>query len=409
MSPVRFTILAVMLAATPAMAQLGGLGGGLGNRLPALGGLPDTLNHAAGRLDKDLQGLAQTARDLVGRPLTATRQLDRDDRGFAIIRSQVLAVSPSDGSLAIARALHFTVLRQDRLEALGLTATTLQAPDGMDTVTALATLRRADASGDYDFAHIYNPSGDTSASATSNSPNAMQSDARIGMIDGGVEKRHAALSSASVITQGFAGKPDAPGSAHGTAIASLLVGRDGDFSGYLPGATLYAGDVFGGAPDGGSAAQIARALNWMAQNNIAVTNISLAGPPNALLAAAVKAFVGSGHLLVAAVGNDGPAAPPNYPAAYPGVIAVTSVDAGGRIQLDASRGGRFAARGVDVRAASLPRGYANVTGTSYAAPAITARFARILEKPDPASARTAADRLAQISQKLDGDVWLAPH
>jgi hypothetical protein len=140
-------------------------GGGLGNRLPAVGGLPNTLNRGTGRLNQDIQGLAQTARDLVGRPLTATRQPDRDDRGFAIIRSQVLAVSPSDGSLAIARALHFTVLRQDRLEALGLTTTTLQAPDGMDTVTALATLRRADASGDYDFAHIYNPSGDTSVSA----------------------------------------------------------------------------------------------------------------------------------------------------------------------------------------------------------------------------------------------------
>jgi hypothetical protein len=63
---------------------------------------------------------------------------------------------------------------------------------------------------------------------------------------------------------------------------------------------------------------------------------------------------------------------------------------------------------VDVRAASLPRGYASVTGTSYAAPAIAARLARMLEKPDPASARTAADRLAQISVKLDGDVWLAP-
>ncbi len=408
MSPVRFTILALMLAATPALAQLGGLGGGLGNRLPAVGGLPDTLNRATGRLGQDIQGLAQTSRDLVGRPLSARRQLARDDHGFAIIRGQVLAVSPSDSSLAIVSGLHFTVLRQDRLEALGLTTTTLQAPEGMDTVTALATLRRADTAGDYDFAHVYNPSGEASVPTTGISANAMPSNARIGMIDGGVEKRHAAFSGASVVTKSFAGKADAPGSAHGTAVASLLVGKDGSFSGYLPGATLYAGDVFGGAPDGGSAAQIARALNWMAENNIAVTNISLAGPPNALLAAAVKAFISSGHLLVAAVGNDGPAAPPNYPAAYPGVIAVTSVDADGRVQLDASRGGRFAARGVDVRAASLPRGYTSVTGTSYASPAIAARLARMLEKPDPAGARTAADRLAQSSLKLDGDVWLAP-
>lgn len=216
------------------------------------------------------------------------------------------------------------------------------------------------------------------------------------MIDGGVEKRHPALSDAAITRKVFAGRANAPASQHGTAIASLLVGQADGFTGYVPGATLYAADVFGGASDGGSAAEIASALNWMADNHVAVTNISLTGPPNLLLAAAVKAFMGGGHLLVAAVGNDGPAALPNYPAAYPGVIAVTSVDSNGRLQLDASRGGRFAARGVDVRAATLPRGYANVTGTSYAAPAITAGLARLMDHSD------AVDRLAAISVKLEG-------
>ena len=144
------------------------------------------------------------------------------------------------------------------------------------------------------------------------------------------------------------------------------------------------------AADGGSAADIARALNWMAANKIAVTNISLAGPANALLAAAVKAFLQSGHVLVAPVGNDGPAAPPNYPAAYPGVIAVTSVDAGGRLQSDAKRG-----------LANLPDGYASVTGTSYAAPAVAAHLAILVETPDAATAREAADRLGPFSVPIE--------
>jgi hypothetical protein len=341
------------------------------------------------------------ATDLVGRPV-GSRALVRDERGAAIVRGQVLAVSPADASLATARQLGFTVLRQDRLDALGLSSATLLAPDGMDTVAALAALRRADPGGNYDYAHVYNPSGQASSAATADATLPVApSSLRIGMIDGAIAIDHPALRHAAIVIQSFAGKNDAPGSAHGTAIASLLVGQDGNFAGHLPGAKLYAADVFGSAPDGGSAADIARALNWMASNDIAVTNISLTGPPNALLAAAVKAFLASGHLLVAAVGNDGPAAPPNYPAAYPGVVAVTSVDKDGHPELDAGGGvARFAALGVGVRAASLPRGYAVVTGTSYAAPVIAARLALLLTRPDPARSAATVDQLIAASARL---------
>src|SRR5258706_3185484 len=329
---ILIAVLAVLAIAGPASAQIGlGGAGGLGAPVGGLGQLPGALgaplgnvNRATGRLDQDMRDVAQTARDLVGRPLGSARLLTRDERGAAIIRGEVLAVEPSDASLAIARQMRFTVVRQDRVEALSLASTTLQAPEGMDTPEALAALRRADPSGNYDYAHVYSPSGaimGVSASGVATAP--VVSFARIGMIDGGIEKRHPALSNAAITSQAFAGKGGAAGSAHGTAIASLLVGQDGKFFGYLPGAELYAADVFGGAPDGGSAAEIARALNWLAANNIAVTNISLAGPPNALLAAAAKSFLASGHLLVAATGNDGPAAPPNYPAAYPRAIGVT--------------------------------------------------------------------------------------
>ena len=55
-------------------------------------------------------------------------------------------------------------------------------------------------------------------------------------------------------------------------------------------------------------------------------NLSLVGPPNQALERVVGAMVKGGHLLVAAVGNDGPAAPPLYPASYPGVVGVSGVD-----------------------------------------------------------------------------------
>jgi len=356
---------------------------------PAVTGAAST---EANSLTQNLRAIAATAgRDLVGRPLDQA-VLGRDARGFPIVAGEVLAVSPTPESLAVARRLNFRILRQDQLDALGLSSTVLATPDGMDAAQALLALRQADPAGTYDYANIYNPTGDPAVGVLpangSNTPDLLTPPTatqalRIGMIDGGVESRHSALATIRVVSRNFAGGGSPPVSAHGTAIASLLAGTDKGFSGYAPGATVYAADVFGGEPGGGSAAEIASALNWLAENNVAVVNISLAGPPNALLGAAVKAFVGSGHVLVAAAGNDGPAAPPNYPAAYPGVIGVTAADAAHHLALDANRGAaRFAALGVNVRAAALPSGYGMASGTSYASPLVAARFALLVAVPD---------------------------
>jgi len=385
---------------------------GLPRSFPA--GLPSTLGQPPGLLGpaSDAPGLivrdaVQTARDVVGRPDSIpvlAANLARDDHGAVIVRAEILAVSPSDSSMRIAQRLKFMVTRRDNLGALGLSTATLRIPEGMSAMDALALLRRMDPQGTYDYAHIYNPSGSVGSGAPAQAFGSFGSakGIKVGMIDGGVEKQHPAFRGANIVSQGFAQTFDTPGTLHGTAVASLLIGRDDGFSGYIPGATLYAADVFGGMPDGGSADNIARALNWMASNNIAVTNISLAGPHNLLLAAAVKAFVATGHTLVAAAGNGGPAAPSSYPAAYPGVIAVTSVDSDRHPQFDASRGAaQFAALGVGVRAAALPQGYASVTGTSYATPVVTARFALLLHSPDPAQAKEALSQLSRAAIPLD--------
>lgn len=400
----------VVMGPPPAVVALPpglGLPRGLPGGVPAaVGGAPGLLGPAANAPGQIVRETVQTAADAVGRPNGAPNlaaSLARDEHGAMIVSAEVLAVGPDETSMRITQRLGFSVVRRDSLGALGLATATLRVPAGMFAVDALAALRRADPKGIYDYAHVYNPSGGNGMEAAA--PAAATSYAagaglRVGMIDGGIEKRHPALRDASLIAQNFVQNANAQGTFHGTAVASLLVGHERGFSGYLPGATLYAADVFAGAPDGGSADVIARALNWLAANNIAVTNISLAGPPNLLLEAAVKAFIARGHMLVAAAGNGGPAAPSSYPAAYPGVIAVTSVDSNKRPELDASRGAQFAALGVDVRAATLPHGYASVTGTSYAAPAVTARLALLLRAPDAAKAKMALSELSEAGIPL---------
>src|SRR5205085_853348 len=136
-------------------------------------------------------------------------------------------------------------------------------------------------------------------------------------------------------------------------------------------------DVYGGNRAAGSATSIVRALGWLSGHRPQVINISLVGPPNRLVQRAIQIVQSRGIEVVAAVGNDGPAAPPQYPASYPGVIAVTAVDGAGRALPEAGKPAHldFAAPGADMAAALPGNGYARVRGTSFAAPLAAARLA----------------------------------
>ena len=140
---------------------------------------------------------------------------------------------------------------------------------------------------------------------------------------------------------------------------------------------MFVADVYGGSRAAGSASSIVRALSWLASKRPQVINISLVGPQNRLVERAVQALRARRIGIVAAIGNDGPAAPPQYPASYPGVVAVTGVDARGRALPEAGKASHldFAAPGADMAAALPGQGYAKVRGTSFAAPFATARLA----------------------------------
>jgi subtilisin family serine protease len=183
------------------------------------------------------------------------------------------------------------------------------------------------------------------------------------------------MAGASIDQHGFSGSPQATG--HGTAIASLIVGNQGPFRGVARGASLFVADVYGANRAAGSATAVVRALNWLAGKRARVINISLVGPPNRVLARAINAVRARGIQVVAAVGNDGPAAPPQYPASYPGVIAVTGVDARGRALAEAGKAAHldFAAPGADMAAALPGSGYSKVRGTSFAVPLVASRLA----------------------------------
>jgi subtilisin family serine protease len=361
-----------------------------------------TVNGALGAADRQVRELRRLrVRDL----LRANRAgLEADPRGEPVIRSQITAFSPSPQALDRARAAGFSIARTRTLEGLDATIVVLTAPAGMSTRRALQRLRDADPEGVYDFNHVYVESGEVASSPVPSgvAPSAAiaTGSGKVGLVDGGVHKDHPVFRQTAVHSYGC-GDRVVP-SPHGTAVASLIAGHTAEFYGAAPGAELYAADVYCGEATGGAIDAIADAFAWMSRERVPVINISLVGPANAMLEQVIRIVTARGHIVVAAVGNDGPSAPPLYPAAYPSVIAVTGVDDRQRVLVEAGRGKHvdFAAPGANMSAANIEHPYALVRGTSFAAPLVAGLLARRLQQVDKQAADAAIAALISSATDL---------
>jgi len=178
---------------------------------------------------------------------------------------------------------------------------------------------------------------------------------------------------------------------HATAIAALLTGA-GEQA-LLPGAGLLAITVFAPNDQG----QLLTRTEWLlagleqllaAQPRPAVANLSFGGPDSLLLTRAFNR-VAADILLVAAAGNQGAGRQPTYPARLPTVVAVTAVDPATRLYARANQGDalELAAPGVDIRSINALGQPTYVTGTSFAAPWVTAAAGRLAaDLPDQSGA-----------------------
>ncbi|HJR70115.1 MAG TPA: S8 family serine peptidase [Gammaproteobacteria bacterium] len=288
----------------------------------------------------------------------------------------------------------FNIRARQTLGGLNRVLLRVDAPEDRDIAQAALDLA-LDAPGTVvDFNHLYEPSdeaaapGAAAATVTGRVQGAPPSSAppavTIGIIDSSVAVEHAAFRDADIVQRDFVPFAAPRPLDHGTAVASLLVGENGTLRPRQGRARLNAAAVFF-ADDAGNAiattASLAAALSWQAAERVAVVNMSLAGPPNRVLETAIEAATADGMLVVAAVGNNGPAGEPLYPAAYPTVIGVTAVDSAHRIYRYANRGRHvmFAAPGVRVKVAKSHGGYETRSGTSMAAPHAAAIIAQSVE------------------------------
>lgn len=128
---------------------------------------------------------------------------------------------------------------------------------------------------------------------------------------------------------------------------------------------------------------IAKAMVWALQHDVDVANLSFGAPVSSgLMTVAAGYLLGEGVSLVAAAGNEGNA-DNIYPAAVPGVIAVTSMDETEHRASWANYGPYLTliAPGVNLYSALASEfEWGTWSGTSFSAPLVTGTVALMLER-----------------------------
>ncbi len=384
--------LVVLLSGTMALSQTGGVTGGIGGLTTGGAGGGGGRGGGGGGDEDD-------------------RTVSRSDAVHSNGRAEYILVTPPAAAQAAVDALVAAgaqPLRQRALTALGRQAVIFILPRGLGRAAAQQVLDAAAPGAVIDVHHLYRFAQGAPrlyAPQLVGDPGPGVCDApssvTVGVIDGPVDAAHPALSGAQVVVEGVLNDGQRYAAAgHGTAVAALIVGRDGSgaLAGFATGARLHAVAAF--RRNGGSSASdvelIGAALDRLLARGVRLVNMSFAGPQNRALADLLSAAAGRGAVMIAAAGNDR-SARAAFPAGHPGVIAVTAVDAASRLYRSANTGDHieFAAPGVDLFVAGGSGGRYE-SGTSYAAPIVAAMVARM----GNVSTTTARQRLARAARDL---------
>jgi subtilisin len=195
---------------------------------------------------------------------------------------------------------------------------------------------------------------------------------------------------------------------HGTHIAGTIGGYSPyrkkykhAFHGVYPQLSVIAAKAF--TKDGSSSlSTILESIEWCIKNKVKVINMSFGlAEHNALLHDAIKLANQKGLIMVAASGNDGKPGL-SFPARYPEVISVGSINREGEIS-DFSQYGNsldIVAPGEEIFSTWKGKSYKTISGTSMACAHVTGILALILSLKGNISPSAARDILLQHTEKL---------
>ena len=327
----------------------------------------------------------------------------RDNAGPALYAKQVLVLidqtQPAALEDILAQQYNLQRLNNQTLTIIAARAQLYAIPDGR-TVGALVSVLGADprvrlAQGNF----AYRRQGETGKAQQAETPQyalskmsvapahemALGRGVRIAVINSAIDAAHPDLAGAVLNAFDATNRSADTSDGHGTAVAGII-GARGTVRGVAPMAEILAVRAFAPLakqqPIASSSVILLRAIEWSMLNGAQVLNMSFVGPRDPAVQAMIEAAQKRNAVIVAAAGNGGSSAPPAYPAAYPGVIAVTAIDATDKRYAYANRGKYIAisAPGVDILAPADGGRHAFLSGTSFAAAHVSGIVALLLER-----------------------------
>lgn len=222
---------------------------------------------------------------------------------------------------------------------------------------------------------------------------------KVGIIDTGIDRNHPDLKDNIA---GVCGVLDCKNldddNGHGTHVAGIIAAADNRIGvvGAAPGARLFPVKAFD-EKGRGQISNIIDALERCMENEVQVINMSFGfNKRSRALERAIREVNKSGIILVAAAGNSGGVNTVMYPAKYHEVIAVAAVDSKDKVADFSSTGPEvdIIAPGVDINSTFIGGTYKSLSGTSMAAPHVTAAVALLLSPSHAGSEAVRASLLA---------------
>ena len=203
---------------------------------------------------------------------------------------------------------------------------------------------------------------------------------KLALLDSGVNSSHPLLNGAQVHHRNMLGQAsgatDEGANAHGTALASVIAGNTESYQGIAPGCEILSYQVID-ASGLADSFTVATAVIAAVEDGAGVINLSLgAEQGSSVLRDAISYALSRDVIVVAATGNDGVGIV-NFPAAYEGVVGVSSISTSGRVSSFSNYGKEvdIAAPGVGVLTAWDQSDLSNFSGTSVSSAMVSAALA----------------------------------
>ena len=295
----------------------------------------------------------------------------------------------------IAKAHGLTLVTDWPMPLLGLDCYIMAVPGGQSTEAAAAEVSRDAGVAWSEPMHLYHAQGGPAAGGDPlfrAEPAAREwrladlhriatgRGVTVAVIDSRIEASHPDLAGQVVLQQDFAEDHGTAPELHGTGVAGIIAAIAGNgigIAGVAPHAKLIGlracWQTSEHAPDTVcDSLSLAKALHFAIDHRAQVINMSLSGPPDALLGRLVEVGIARGATLVAAIDRSQPDG--GFPASQPGVIAVADEP----LAPPTAKG--YLAPGRDIPTTQPGGRWYLVNGSSYAAAHVSGLMALIREK-----------------------------